>query len=358
MITHPILHVSLNHLHNPLLPSNYLPSLLFAHSPMIPSSVGGSSSPPQPTVAWYVQLTYIIIIIALAFIGNILIFVVICINRRLHKIDNMFIANLAVSDFLFTLIETSSNTTREIKRNWRPPHDVACYVIIASSVLCASASVFTQTAVAVNRYLAVTRPLQYPNLVNRKRVFISIAFIWIFALSLASPPLIWRPLAVICGEEESYVEHITYEIIYMTAEWIVIFVIPFSVMSFIYFRIYCIARNHAQRVRPGIYEESSTTTQGSANNSSCRCRHITNLNREFKAAKMLVTISGAFLMSWCPFFVTLTLWKFQDHVQIYPRVFTGFLYLVYTLPAINPVIYAYWCRDIRNTVKKLLTCRK
>lgn len=177
MISRPILHVSLNHLHNPLLPSNYLPSLLFAHSPMIPSSVGGSSSPPQPTVAWYVQLTYIIIIVALAFIGNILIFVVICIKRRLHKIDNMFIANLAVSDFLFTLIETSSNTTREIKRNWRPPHDVACYVIIASSVLCASASVFTQTAVAVNRYLAVTRPLQYPNLVNRKRVFISIAFI-------------------------------------------------------------------------------------------------------------------------------------------------------------------------------------
>ena len=73
---------------------------------------------------------------------------------------------------------------------------------------------------------------------------------------------------------------------------------------------------------------------------------------------MLVTVSGAFVMSWCPFFVTLTLWKFQDHVQIYPRVFTGFVYLVYTLPAINPVIYAYWCRDIRKTVIKLLTCRK
>ena len=326
---------------------------------MVPLSDEYSTSSPGSKVAWYIQLTYVIAIVVLAFIGNILILVVICINRRLHRIDNMFIANLAVSDFLFTLIETCSNTTREINRNWRPPHDVACYVIIAASVLCASASVFTQTAVAVNRYLAVTRPLKYPNLVNEKRVFISIAVIWVCAVALACPPLIWRPLAVICGEQESYDQHITYEIIYMTAEWILIFGIPFGIMSVIYFHIYRIARNHAQRVRPGIYEDSTTSTHGNSTNfASSSANHISNFRRECKAAKMLVTIGGAFLISWCPFFVTLTLWKFQKDVWIHPKVFTAFLYLVYALPAINPAIYAFWCRDIRQGVKKLLTCWK
>ena len=331
---------------------------------MLPPADSSSrpSSSDKTTVTWYVQITYVIIIIVLAFLGNILIFVVICVDRRLHKIDNMFIANLAVSDFLFTLIETCSNTTREVKRNWRPPHEVTCYIIIAASVLCASASVFTQTAVAVNRYLAVTRPLKYPNIVNERRAFISIAVIWTCAIALASPPLIWRPLTVICGVEESYERHVTYEIIYMTAEWILIFVIPFGIMSLIYFRIYQIARGHAQQVRPSIYEDSSTTSNGNSTNSTNSTnrsvKHITNLRREFKAAKMLVTIAGAFLISWLPFFVTLTLWKFKEGARIHPKVFTSFLYLVYAVPAINPAIYAFWCRDIRRGIKQLLTCCK
>lgn len=305
---------------------------------------------------WWLQIVYIIVIIILAFIGNILIFVAICSIKRLHTIDNVFIANLAVSDFLFTLIETSSNTTRQLNPNWRPPHEFVCYVILASSVLCASASVFTQTAVAVNRYLAITRPLQYPNFVNTRRVCISILVIWVCAIVLASPPLIWRPLAVICGEEESYDKYITYEIVYMAVEWLLIFVIPFGIMSVIYFRIYRIARSHANRVRPD--QESASTQSNSVTSSRSIKYNITSFKRQFKAAKMLVTIAGAFLLSWLPFFVTLTLWKFQKGVRIHPKVFTAFLYFVYTVPAINPAIYAFWSRDIRSGIKQLLTCWK
>lgn len=314
-----------------------------------------SSSDEAALITWYIQIVYIIAIIILAFLGNILIFFAICSIKRLQTIDNMFIANLAVSDFLFTLIETSSNTTRELNPNWRPPHEFVCYVIMAASVLCASASVFTQMAVAVNRCIAISRPLQYPNLVNKKRVFISILAIWICAIILALPPLIWRPLAVICGEEESYEKHITYEIVYMTAEWLFIFGIPFGIMSVIYYRIYRIARNHANRVRPGASDESASTS-GSDTNS--RKNNISNFKREFKAAKMLVTIAGAFLLSWFPFFLTLTLWKFHSGVHNHPEVFTTFLYIVYTLPAINPAIYAFWSRDIRSGIKQLLTCWK
>lgn len=312
-----------------------------------------SSSDEATLITWYIQIVYIIGIIVLAIVGNILIFFAICSIKRLQRIDNMFIANLAVSDFLFTLIETSSNTTRKLNPNWRPPHEFVCYVIMAASVLCASASVLTQTAVAVNRYIAITRPLQYPNIVKKTRVFISIIAIWIGATVLALPPLIWRPLAVICAHEESYEKHITYEIVYMTAEWLFIFGIPFGIMSVIYYRIYRIARTHANRVRPGTSDESASTS-GSDTNS--RNNNISNFKREFKAAKMLVTIAGAFLFSWFPFFLTLTLWKFHGGVHNHPKVFTTCLYIVYTLPAINPAIYAFWSRDIRSGIKQLLTC--
>ena len=326
-----------------------LPSFGISFSPSM------SSSEEATLITWYIQIVYIIGIIVLAFVGNILIFSVICSIKRLHTIDNMFIANLAVSDFLFTLIETSSNTTRELNTSWRPPQEFACYVIMAASVLCASASVLTQVAVAINRYIAITRPLQYPNLVNKKRVFISIIAIWIGAIILALPPLIWRPLVVICGHEESYAKHIIYEIIYMTAEWLFIFGIPFGIMSVIYHRVYRIARTQANRVRPGASDESASTSGSDRND---RKNNISHFKREFKAAKMLVTIAGAFLFSWCPFFLTLTLWKFHVGIQNHPKVFTTCLYIVYTLPAINPAIYAFWLRDIRSGIKQLLTCWK
>ena len=325
----------------------YFPHSLIFHSP--PSSDGDS------TVLWHTQIVYITIVISIALIGNFIIFTAICSIRRLHTIDNVFIANLAVSDFLFTLIETCSNTTRRHNEAWKPPHDFVCYVIMASSVLCASASVFTQTAVAVNRHFAITRPLQYPNFVNKTKIYISILVIWIFAIVLASPPLIWRPHNVICGEVESYDKSPTFEKVYMTLEWIFIFIIPFGTMSAIYFKIYQIARNHANRVKPGTSEESASRT---GTGGSMRRIQISNFKRQLKAAKMLVTIAGAFLVSWLPFFVTLTLWKFQKGIQINPKVFTIFLYVVYTLPAVNPAIYAFWSRDIRKGIKQLLFCCK
>ena len=126
-------------------------------------------------------------------------------------------------------------------------------------------------------------------------------------------------------------------------------------MSAIYFKIYQIARNHANRVKPGTSEESASRT---GTGGSMRRTQISNFKRQLKAAKMLVTIAGAFLVSWLPFFVTLTLWKFQKGIQINPKVFTIFLYVVYTLPAVNPAIYAFWSRDIRKGIKQLLFCCK
>ena len=308
-----------------------------------------SSSSEELPALWYLQVVYIITIIVLALMGNSIIFVVICVNRRLQRIDNIFVANLAISDFLFTFFETCSNVTRKLNRNWRPPHYVLCYVIMASSVLCASASAFTQTAVAVNRYIAVCRPLHYPNIVRKRRVLVSISVIWVCAVALASPPLTWRSLTVICSEEESYDSHVTSEIVYMGAEWILIFVVPFGIMSTIYYRIYHIAADHAQRVRSFSMSSTNSTTRN----------HILDIRSECKAAKMLVIIAGAFFISWFPFFVTLTFWKFHDEsIHMHPKIFTGFLYLIYTLPAVNPAIYAIWCRDIRLAIKKMFRCCK
>ena len=68
---------------------------------------------------------------------------------------------------------------------------------------------------------------------------------------------------------------------------------------------------------------------------------------------MLITISGLFSVSWFPFFVVLTYHKFRSQT-INPKIFTVFLYMIYTAPALNPLAYAFWNKEIRTAVKKLL----
>ena len=255
-------------------------------------------------------MLYIIVVIGVSITGNLLIITVIITNHRLRTVDNLLIVNLAVSDCLLTLLESGSNTLRQLNPDWTPPHPSVCYIILASSVLCGTASVFTQSVVAINRYLSVNYPLTYDLMTSYRRLAFTVILIWFGAFSVSCPPLIWRPLAVVCGLE-SYNDYVTLEIVYMAAEWLFLFVAPFSLIFVIYLRIYKIALWHSKRVFP-------IASQNDGN-------RIRNLKKELKAAKMLITISGLFFVSWFPFFVVLTCHKFSTH-SISPKVFIVFLY--------------------------------
>lgn len=285
-------------------------------------------------------MTYVLLVIIVSIVGNLLIITVIITNHRLRSVDNLLIVNLSVSDFLLTLIECGSNTLRQLKPDWTPPHPFMCYIILASSVLCGAASIFTQSAVAVNRYASVAHPLTYDLIISHKRLALAIAVIWIGAISLSCPPLIWRPLAVVCGTE-SYNDDVQSEIVYMAAEWLFLFFLPFALMVIIYLKIYKIALWHARRVVPIINQYDGKQNR------------IRNLKKELKAAKMLITLSGLFFVSWFPFFIVLTCHKFSSE-SINPTIFIVFLYMIYTAPALNPFVYAFWNKEIRTAAMRLL----
>lgn len=287
-----------------------------------------------------IQMLYIIVVIIVSMTGNILIITVIITNHRLRTVDNLLVVNLAVSDCLLTLIECGSNTLRQLNPDWNPPHPSVCYIILASSVFCGTASVFTQSVVAVNRYLSINYPLTYDLMMSRRRLTYAVIIIWFGAILLSCPPLIWRPLAVVCGVE-SYNDSVTLEIVYMAAEWLFLFVVPFLLMFAVYLRIYKIALWHSKRVIP------------MASQNDTKQNRVPNLKKEVKAAKMLITISGLFFVCWFPFFVVLTCHKFSSN-SISPKVFKVFLYMIYTAPAVNPFVYAFWNKRIRIGVTKLL----
>lgn len=82
------------------------------------------------------------IVISIVFIGNFIIFIVICSIRCFCIIDNVFIVNLVVSDFFFMFIEICFNIIWRYNEVWKLFYDFVCYVIMVLSVFCVFVLVF------------------------------------------------------------------------------------------------------------------------------------------------------------------------------------------------------------------------
>lgn len=89
-------------------------------------------------------------------------------------------------------------------------------------------------------------------------------------------------------------------------------------------------------------------------------QHRRKMKREHKAAKTLGVIMGAFLCCWLPFFTWyLTVTMCGRHCPASPPVVIAALFWIgYVNSALNPVIYALFNRDFRNSFRRLLGCRK
>ncbi|XP_068210256.1 uncharacterized protein [Palaemon carinicauda] len=123
--------------------------------------------------------------------------------------------------------------------------------------LVTAASALTVAVIAIDRYLAIVRPLVYGVMVTRGRCLLMLIWCWSQALLTALPPLLgwaryerrepYGRCGVAWGESPSY-----------TAVWTIsVFLIPFTIMTVCYYHILQVARNKCRRIRVGKVSETS-----------------------------------------------------------------------------------------------------
>lgn len=150
-------------------------------------SLGFESAVPE----WEALLTIftLCLIIVLTVIGNILVILSVFTHKPLRIVQNFFIVSLAVADLTVAILVMPLNVAYSILGRWFFGIHI-CKMWLTSDVMCCTASILNLCAIALDRFWAITDPINYAQKRTLKRVLLMIGGVWILSLIISSPPLI------------------------------------------------------------------------------------------------------------------------------------------------------------------------
>lgn len=189
-----------------------------------------------------ISLTFIVIIFG-TIVGNILVCVAVCLVRKLRRPCNYLLVSLAVSDLCVAILVMPIAMFYEIQGKWIFG-EIVCNLWVSFDVLSCTASILNLCMISVDRYYAITKPLEYGVKRTPKRMIICVILVWFGAACISLPPLL------ILGNEHLIEENgklisaciVCQSFGYQLYATLCSFYIPLAVMMVVYYKIFRAAR--------------------------------------------------------------------------------------------------------------------
>lgn len=332
------------------------------------------SGDTRSSVAIAIQASFLLVIILSSLIGNTLIILAIYRNLSLRSITSVFIANLAMADFLLALLGMPFTMASSITYDW-VFGDVWCTINgMLNSIFCI-ASMLSLAAVSIDRYVAIIKPLQYPLIMTHRKALCMISYVWLHAITLAFLPVFgWSSYIYITNESICTADwglDIPYTLFIFASS----FFAPLMVMAFCYFHILRAARRQSQKITPRVGELREETLQTmvavpvafgattvAANSPTAKEKAKEReakekFRRETRAAKTLLIVMGTFMFCWAPHFIGMTCLLFPS-CKWPDEFFATTTWLAMLNSGCNPIIYGVMNKKFRESFKDILLCRK
>ncbi|XP_066980691.1 substance-K receptor-like [Macrobrachium rosenbergii] len=300
---------------------------------------GMDSNSTSPTYLYEVP-TGIVVLLSIfygsislvAVVGNSLVMWIVATSRTMHSVTNYFIANLALADIIIAVFAIPFQFQAALLQRWNLPHFMCAFCPFFQTVS-VNVSIFTLTAIAVDRYRAIVFPLNARPSKFRSKVVI--AFIWLFSTTLAVPQAIALRVKIfvdpVTNEEKPFCAPVGIDReVMQTYSHVVVclqYFLPLGIISFAYIRmgweLWC--------------------SQVPGNAEDARDAHV--LRNKKKVIKMLFIVVALFALCWAP------LQSYHILQEIYPAVnkyrFINIIWfcchwLAMSNSCCNPFIYAIY----------------
>ncbi|XP_033324581.2 octopamine receptor in mushroom bodies isoform X2 [Megalopta genalis] len=230
-----------------------------------------------------ITLIVLAIVNVMVVLGNVLVILAVYHTNKLRNVTNMFIVSLAVADLMVGLAVLPFSATWEVFKVWIFG-DLWCSVWLAVDVWMCTASILNLCAISLDRYLAVTRPVSYPQIMSPKRARLLVATVWILSFVICFPPLVgWKdkrshPTYNVTFAQNGpfntttilvpvkpcpWICELTNDAGYVVYSALGSFYIPMLVMLFFYWRIYNAAVSTTKAINQGFRTTKGSKTFGS-----------------------------------------------------------------------------------------------
>uniref|UniRef100_A0A3P9CI25 Dopamine receptor D4 n=1 Tax=Maylandia zebra TaxID=106582 RepID=A0A3P9CI25_9CICH len=334
-------------------------------------------------------LIFGIFLIIVVTCGNVLVCISVYLEKALKTTTNYFIVSLAFADLLLAVLVLPLFVYAEVRGGVWSLNMLMCDGLMTMDVMLCTASIFNLCAISVDRFIAVSIPLNY----NRKHVdhrqIILLSATWLLALAVASPVIFGINNVPNRDPTECKLEDNNY-VVYSS---VCSFFIPCPIMVLLYFGVFrglrrweetrkaklrssieaCRKLQHAAITTtlapvpgtipgplpmplPRIIERDLAQSQNSVPTltfSQQQMKTRAKLNsRERKAMKVLPVVVGCFLFCWTPFFVVHTMRAVCLTCSIHPGLMSTVTWLGYVNSALNPIIYTMFNTEFKKFFKK------
>ena len=262
-----------------------------------------------------------------ATLGNALILVALRNVSSVHPPTKLLLQCLAVTDLCVGLISqplyVSMILNSVTKKNMNILHYLS-NATVASSFTLSGVSIYTLTALSVDRLLALLLGLRYRQIVTLRRVFAVICFIWLMSISFGFSFSFWGLLVVF-------------------ATGAVNGILSLCISLFSYLKIFLTLRQRQAQVQ---FQARHERARGSIS---------LNIARYKKSVSSIAWVQLALVVWYVPFYIAffiivLSGWRSRtlDFVEACATT------VLYSNSSLNPILYCWKIKDVRQAMKTTL----
>lgn len=281
-------------------------------------------------------LKFVFFVIALIGIaGNILVCLVVLLNKSMRTPMNLLLVNLAISDMMFLLFLSPQFAFEGIfDDHTKASGDVFCKFMTVLAWTAGYTSAFILIAIAVERYLAITRPHDLHMRITLRSLRLIVILCLFLGLSWNAIGFVIKVYDVKKEECTSVWPQFYSKKVYKTLSFLFVCLIPVAIMFLLYSKV--------------IY-----TLWFKASNSASGFSQLAVIRSRKKVTKILVTVSILYTLCWVPqsfLYMIMTHVRSLKDTPVYP-----FSVALLTLnSAANPFIYCLHSSRFRIHLKNLI----
>lgn len=282
-----------------------------------------------------------IVLVPVIVFGNLLVLLSIAKFKSLKSAANIFITSLSCADFLVGLCTLPMYSLLYLSRNFNDMK-YPCVLKFVFVLMSLCGSLLSLVLIAYDRYVAVTKPLQYQIIMTRPKARKMVILLWIYTIAVCIVPLFWNyydpnkqnPCNYFVIFPRLYTAYVSYFSIF----------ILLIVSLFFYIRIFIVAK---------AYRKKHLHRQVKLGKKSLK-----QFEKETKSAKFMAMILFLFFAFWIPLQGVGPLGYLAVKQNLVEALKNFALCLAMSNSAVNPIMYCWFRKDFRRAFKKLLCIGK